>query len=322
MQTRMNKYYNTNQNSGEAPSRTKKYEQSYHRVSNLETLDDFDIRNNESIIGDNSAVINIDEINELLKKRSNRDDEKKILDSKEELPQVKLDETREYDINSVLKKAMDSKESNYIEDKYAKLNNTEFDILNKLNIKKEEKEETDVIPPKEELNTNDDIVNLMNTISLNEQEIAKAREKEELDPLNDLFSDLKGDDDNTKVMGTLTKDLEIAEAQEQTKETTKPIEEAIEKIKQDKEKAEEAEEALAEKNINKAEKMLSETNEFTGSQTFTKSDFDDFNDLKEDMRVTKILIKILIVILVVAALIGLFIFVDKFLNLGLLDLFK
>ena len=64
---------------------------------------------------------------------------------------------------------------------------------------------------------------------------------------------------------------------------------------------------------------LDKTNEntfLTTTNLFTESDFDDFNDLKEEVAGTKIVIKILIVIVILAFIVGLVFVLNKFLNLG------
>ena len=55
----------------------------------------------------------------------------------------------------------------------------------------------------------------------------------------------------------------------------------------------------------------------TNSLSFTQSDFDDFNDLKEDVESNKILLRILIIIFTIAAIVGIVLFLNSFLDLGL-----
>lgn len=56
---------------------------------------------------------------------------------------------------------------------------------------------------------------------------------------------------------------------------------------------------------------------YTNSLSFTQSDFDDFNDLKEEVASNKIIIRILIVLLTIGIIVGMIIFLNGFLNLGL-----
>ena len=55
----------------------------------------------------------------------------------------------------------------------------------------------------------------------------------------------------------------------------------------------------------------------TNSLSFTQSDFDDFNDLKEDVASNKIILRILIVLVAIAIIIGCVILLNNGLNLGL-----
>ena len=129
------------------------------------------------------------------------------------------------------------------------------------------------------------------------------------DPL-DILSDLKGDDDETKVLGAKDDFM---------KETTKeaPVIRGLDKLDLKEEK-----DLVSETKKTKAEKKdidLDKTNEntfLTTTNLFTESDFDDFNDLKEEVAGTKIVIKILIVIVILAFIIGVVFVLNKFLNLG------
>jgi len=128
--------------------------------------------------------------------------------------------------------------------------------------------------------TKEELLELINTITENELQ------KTKLDPL-DILTDLKGDDSNTIVMG----------AKEELKETTKPVPEQQEP------------EAKKEKEI--------DDSFYTNSLSFTQSDFDDFNDLKEEVESNKIITRILIIIIAIALIAGIIFFLNSFLNLGL-----
>jgi hypothetical protein len=162
---------------------------------------------------------------------------------------------------------------------------------------------------------------LINTITLKESAL-KDEEEGELDPL-DLLSDLRGDDDNTKVLGALSEETLIEEGvikeqdtqgidvddTEETELELKPIEISDEDI---------------ETKVNmllegKTEKEKTEELTKTGTDTlnFTQSDFDDFDDLKEDMDITKVIIRILIFLIIVAFVIGCIVLLNKLLGLGL-----
>ncbi len=364
MQSRMKKYYDNIDDIEEVvPSRAKRNKDLYKEVSNLE-IEEFDLHSNVSVLGDNTDNIDINDIKEILTEKyaENKKDKSfgKIED--EDLPEINLDETREYDINSLLSKAKENKEVNYEKERLMKLRDTQYnifkDIENMQNLEDKVPENNKVKRP-DKMTSESELFDLINTIT--SKELAKAAEdKDELDPL-DILSDLKGDDENTKVLGALTdteekedtletiiKDIKLDDEKEDTKE-----------IEETKEDLEEAEEALAEKNIAKAEAILEDerqekdkdtedekiketqnfsTNELgdimntrtleidksepsskteTNKFSFTQNDFDDFNDLREDMHVTKIVLKVLIVVIVLVFIIGCFLLLNKILDWGL-----
>jgi len=137
-------------------------------------------------------------------------DEKKEYDyqkiePQEEVSRISVDDTKEYDLTKVLEKAKDEKVETYEEIRAKKLRNTQYDILNNLNLDVKEDTEEKKIDPEENL------MNLINTITINE---AKKKEsvKEDIDPL-DILTDLKGED-NTQVYDSITSVTTITEVKE------------------------------------------------------------------------------------------------------------
>lgn len=324
-QSRMNKYYEENglDNVEEfRPSRSQKNKDLYKEVSSLE-LEDFDLNSNASVIGNNTDNISLDEIKEILDKKYHEKPRKRSFGDTDEisLPKINLDETREYDINSILEKAKEKKEVNYEEDRLKKIRNTQYDILKDLDIinnEEEIEEKKDIKPdqikhPENNKETEKKLLDLINTITAkelidNEKSLTLTGN---LDPL-DILSDLRGDDEATKVMGMLEKEIEEAEKEnERSKEAEKTLE-----IDAGDTEDEESVENTEEKEKTAENKKIE--NSFIGkTTTFTQSDFDDFDDLKEDMHITKIIIKLLVFVVVVLFIVGLVVFLNKYLNLGL-----
>jgi len=330
-QSRMGKYYNSNLSNEEEKSeprtsRIKKNQNLYREVSNLE-IDDFDLNSNVSILGDNSDNIDIGEIEDILKEKYHENTKNKGLGDTEEipLPKINLDETREYDINAILKKAKNKKEVNYEKERLQKVRNTQYDILKGLNISDEEEEveEPEPVqnknePEKASINSNDEkeLLDLIDTITAKEL-IKNESELEvsgDMDPL-DLLSDLRGNDENTKVMGIVSSDEEgendaAIELKGVNDEENVSI--SLEELEKASKKKEEKEEHKKESYTDK----IDET--FMGkTTTFSQDDFDDFKDLKDDMKVTKVIIRILIFILIIVFIIGCVIIANKYFNLGL-----
>ncbi len=346
--SRMDKYFDPSEqevdsNTGEfkiVSSRLQKNQELYKEVSNLD-IDDFDLNSNVSILGDNTENIDLNEIQEKLSEKYHEDRKDKGLGNKEDtpLPKINLDETREYDINSILAKAKEDKEVDYEEDRLKKLRNTQYDILNNLNIDNKETEDkkdySDVVASNRE-DEEKKLLDLIDTITA--KELIKEEENVEIDgemdPL-DLLSDLRGDDENTRVMAAVDLDEDYPDESETSisldellgnkeiqEEINKEPEEDIEEIEEIDEdtqeipskKDEEKKELEETKNNNIVDK---DDSFFTSSTKFSQSDFDDFKDLKDDMSFGKIVIRILIFLLVVAFIVGIVFLANNYLDLGL-----
>lgn len=340
-QSRMDKYYDSDidiDDSSVTTSRTKKNQELYKEVGTLD-LEDFDLNNNVSIIGESTESISLDEIQDILSEKYRDNNRSKSIGDTEEiaLPKINLDETREYDLNSILEKVKESKEVDYEEERLRKVRSSQYDILKDLDklTNEEEIDEEDlyademvstgeIIEPKEEIKVvaedakqEKELLDLIDTIVAKElisddtDEIAVTEDNNEevvgeLDPL-DILSDLRGDDD-TKVMGAIQIDEETEKtlgldtnefAIDEDEEETGELEYIPEDEDSVDKKIEETEEV---KVTQVTEDTLS--NSFaTGSLKITEEDFDDFDDLKEKGGFGKV-----IIILVVLALVAAFVF--------------
>ena len=282
MESRVNKY-----NDESVMSRAKKNESLYENVNDTE-IDSFDINSNSTILGNNNSTIDIDRLRDMLDKKYREEPHNRpIINNDDNLPkeEINLDETREYDINTILDKAKENKESDYDVERLKKLRNTQVDILNSLDIDNKMDDEHDnmmddkAIPSGE----GEKLLNLINTINITEA----TQRVNKLDPL-DLLSDLKGSDENTVVMGASDDDMV---------NTTTNI-------------------SVLPKSTANSDGQIDKSF-YTTSNMFTQSDFDDFNDLKEEVSSTKIIIKILIVVVVLAFIVGIVFLLNRILGWGL-----
>ena len=309
METRVNKY--SDETTG--MSRTKKNQNLYNEISELQ-MDTFDVNSNSSILSKDGRTIDIDRLKDMLDKRYREETKKKSLgeiDEDEKREEIKLAETREYDINEILSKAKENKQDDYEVERLKKLRNTQVDILNQLNIDALNKESNRVKAVSDD--EKDELKTLIDTINLTEETNSvkeNKKESEEMDPL-DLLNDLKGSDD-TKIEGV----------NDFTDEITKKIKEA------EKEEKEELKEEVKEESEEKEEKKKEETKEitktnkldksfYTNSTKFKTEDFEDFSDLKEELGATKIIIRILIVLIIIAFACGVVFLLNSILNWGL-----
>lgn len=306
MKTRMEKYYSEQEPS---LSRARKNADLYKEVNTSE-LEDFDLNSNVSILGDNTPNIDLEKIQEILDKKYREEPKRKTNINIEPLPieTLDLDETREYDINAILDKARESKEVDYEVDRLKKLRNTQYDILNNLDLEKEKEViDNDITTEQAKL------MDLINTITSKEManEINKKLEEEKdeepkaIDPL-DLFADLKGDNDATTTLGAIKEEL-----LEEAKKNSEVIDTKEYEMK------EEAIDVTAELKPIVEDKEKDEQFFTTNSLQFSQSDFDDFNDLKDDMKAAKLIIKILIILIVIAFVVGCVFLTNYLFNLGL-----
>ncbi len=266
METRIDKY-----NESRSMSRVAKNSDLYKEI-NDGALDNFSVRSNATVIGNQEKEIDVEQIKKILDKRYNSAPRRRSIriEPQEEVSRVSVDDTKEYDLTKVLEKAKDEKVETYEESRAKKLRNTQYDILNNLNLDGKEETEEKKIDPEENL------MNLINTITINE---AKKKEsaKEDIDPL-DILTDLKGED-NTQVYDSITSVTTITEVKEKEKEN-KDKEEVID-------------------------------NSFYTDNLFKKKDFEeDSNDFVDEEKLG-IGIKILIALVIIVFVVGLVLFIKS-----------
>ena len=226
---------------------------------------------------------------------------------------INLEETREYNLDMALNKARDNDDTDYKIERLKKLNDTNASILDGLNIK-DTSTSKEIERPSKVSSDSKKLIELIDTINLKEQEgydsILKSSDSDANINLEDedttgILDSLKGDNEETKVVGaaSLDKDsidLEDTKYEDIDLEDTKEEFDTTEVVNRD------------------------DTSEFTDSieltttQIFTKEDFDDFDDLKEATK-PKILVKILIFIIIIAVILGTIFVLDRVLDLGILS---
>lgn len=340
MQSRMDRYRDNNvdmelEDSSLYGSRIKKNQELYKEVGNLE-LHEFDLNSNASVIGDSNENIYIDEIQDILSEKYREDTRRKSFGDTEEisLPKINLDETREYDLNSVLEKVKETKETSYEDNRLRKIRGSQYDILKDLdkltNDEDIEDEDLDLYDNKSVDVTEDDgqddryikdkqsseeeLLGLINTIVSKEKKY-DSESSGDLDPL-DILSDLRGDED-TKVMGAIQMDEEEENTLGlSTSDITLDDEQKLEYIKED-EKDIKLSETTERLKVSEVDENTFSDSFMTASVKITEDDFDDFDDLKEKGGFGKFLIKFIIFLIIIAFIAGVIILANKFLNLGL-----
>lgn len=300
MKSRMEKY---NDPTYSTMSRTKRNSSIY---SNMD-MEDIKIKtgNNARVIADASKEIDMDKILKYINSMEEKKERVNITldDYKDnEISPIKK-ETKDYDINSVLSRARDNRNKDYSNEKYKKLDNSEYNILKNIKVEenKNEEEVNDI-----ELNTNEKtIVKLIDDLSK-----TKKMDKSE------LFGELMGDNENTVVLGAKDLEEEVNDLSNKIDEAKRPLEELTrdlmmenEKLKEmiSENKKEDTDDKVSIKQIKIEEEPEEKRNEvdksfFTNSLTFSKKDFeetDDFLDEEEGSSFyTKFAIFMIIIVLI------------------------
>ena len=323
MNSRMEKY-------GDEPienmSRSARNRKIYSSID-FDDISSIRTNNNVSVISDAEKEIDIEKI----KKYINSINEEKIEKRKRislELPQeeheeITKEEERDYDINSVLERARDKRTADYEVDRHRKLNSTQYDILKNIKIKDDTEHEIDTTDKTDDLNTQEKtIVDLIQTISINSK-----------NSKDDLLQDLISNNENTVVMAPINEDTN----KEALKEELENMTQDLERIKQplndltqdlilEKEKLKDLsmltdkidEEENEEENDSNTTTSQIEKSFFTNSTSFSKKDFEGFEDLEKDMKKSSAFTKIAIFLIILMLLGTIFIILNYVLDLKIL----
>lgn len=275
METRIDKF-----NESKSMSRVAKNSSLYREINDSE-LDNFNVRSNATVIGNQDKEIDVEQIKKILDKRYNSAPRRRSIriEPQEEVSRISVDDTKEYDLTKVLEKAKDEKVETYEENRAKKLRNTQYDILNNLNLDASEEE----VKEEKKIDPEENLMNLINTITINEAKKQESK-KDDVDPL-DILTDLKGEDD-TQVYDSITTVTKITEIKEKEKE----------KIDNNKDN-------------NKDNNTID--NSFYTDNLFKKKDFEeDSNDFVDEDKLG-IGIKILIALVIMVFVVGLVLFIKS-----------
>ena len=296
MDSRVEKYQDK---SLEIGSRTARNTELYKEINKTE-LDSFEVKSNATVIGNNRSNIDVEKIKNILDTHYKDTPARRgiKIETEESSAETKpFFETKEYDINVIIDKAKEDKVENYEEERSKKLRNTQFDILNNLNIDpndyiedyEEESKKVKIQEPSHTTSNVKELEKLINTITINEKSDTKKKttkkesstdankiipldKKSNSDPL-DIFEDLKGDGTTAVLEGLQEKTQKIIQKMEDT--------------------------------------TSFEDSFFTKENDFKKSDFEDYREIEEEK--TGPIIKIAIIILLIVFIIGVVILVKSLL---------
>jgi len=285
MNSRVEKY-RYEEETTEVPSRVAKNQALYNDFS-ISDFSKLKPNDNIKVIETGSNKIDLDKIKKYIESNNELEVQSRSVVVKEDindLPQKNVfEEEKIYDINSVLELAKEKKESYYEDEKHKKLRDTQYDILSKIKLynedEPEEKEE------KIELNTDEKtLVDLINTVT---------KKKE------DLLDELKKGSENTIVTAPIKEETNDEIVTSAIKET---------QTKEDK---------LDLKEINETNNEMKAFDKsfYTNSMSFSKEDFEGFEELEKNVKKNNILVKVGISILVLLALATIFVVLKYVLNI-------
>lgn len=273
MNSRLDRYSELNENE-KLPSRTAKNQKIYKDLNDFE-FSSVRTNSNVKVLDESPREINIEKIKKYIISLNDDIPRRKVNILQEE-PTQSFEEPKEvenkvYDINSVLEKAKQGREQDYEQNRYKKLRDTQYDILSKIKIyDKEEKPQFE-----EEFNTDErTLIDLINTVTI-------QKEKES------LLSELEGSDD-TKVTSHIDEESKSSELKRE-------IENQIQTKKEEKDL--EDTNTTKDIQINKIDKSF-----YTNSMSFSKNDFEVFEELEKAVKKNSNLVKIGILFLIILGL--------------------
>ena len=273
---------------------------------------------NVKVLESSGKTINIDKIRKYLEEENKEPlttkRAKLEVENKETSSDIKLDETKEYDLSAVLEKAKRNREIDYQNERYKKLKNDEYDILNKL--KEYELEYTSEEDDEErDLNTGErTLVDLINTV---------AKPGEEVDLLSSLTQGETGEItlpiDEEKTKGTLKEEILSSTPKKGMFDEitiTKVDTTALKEAKKEEEKEEELNKT---KELSNLKQKTSEYDKsfFTSSMTFSKADFEGFEELEKSVKKNSALSKIVLGFIVLFVVVSLVLIINYVFKLGL-----
>lgn len=318
MSSRMDKYED---NVNSDMSRTSRNKDVYNSLD-MNDLSRIKTNNNVSIISDAEKEIDLEKIKKYVYS-INEDTEEKRKRVSLELPEdeeqkIETQEEKDYDINSVLERARDKRESDYESERHRKINNTEYDILKSIKIEteKQQNKDDDITGPIEELNTEEKtIVDLIQTIA----QSSKNSKKEE------IFKDLMGDEDNTVIMAPIDDEIkndnirkELENLTAELSDIKQPLSDLAEDLLLEKErlKSQANEQDISEEESPKISNI--DKSFFTNSLTFSKNDFEGFEDLEKNVKKSNLFTKIAIALIILILLATIFVILNYVLDLNIL----
>ena len=297
MQSRMDKY---NSDVTQVRTRTQRNKNLYEDVRNS-SLTDFDVNSNVAVIDDQSDVIDVNRIKNMLDRRYRESAPKrKSIEipsyDDEPITEEPLMDTKEYDINAVIAKAKQGKSYDYNKVRNQKILETQMNILEGLNLELKKVDEVKSASRKAE---EENLMELINTITKIELENKNKYNKEDSAALDllDLDDDSAYESDEIEI----TPEEPITSQEENIEQTEVTMQTEIE---------------IPEEDDNESDDRENHIEETLKTLNIDLSTYDDFKDISKHDTGT-IVLKIIIFVIIIALVIGGVYIVDNILELGL-----
>ena len=220
MQSRMEKY----NNQGTFTSRIEKNKALYEEVKNS-SINDFNVDDNTTVLDNNSSRIDAGNLRNLLDSDyiDNTPKRRSIVIENNVGEEEKIQDTKEYDINVILKKAKEGKDINYNKERLKSVRQTQYEILNNLDLTKQT--EPDDYHKKKKVDE-DNLMELINTITALELKNRTQKKDDEVSQALDLFDDLNEEveEEPIKAKELQEKVVEKHEEKQVEKETIPKVE--------------------------------------------------------------------------------------------------
>lgn len=284
MSSRMDRYNNEVEEnvSSRVNKNTSLYEDikrsSFTRVSNNDNI---------RVIESSGKTIDINKIKKYILENKEEPRVRKIITVPEEKVETNNvpEEKKVYDINSVLEKARKSRELDYENERHKKISEQGYNVLNKL--KEYEKEEESY--EEDELNTEErTLVDLINTVTVHKGEVNLLEELMRTDKDEEVTSPIKEEQEKSSIL----KEIQSKKLEEEKEKTQELV-----NLKQ---------------KINDIDKSF-----YTNSMSFSKEDFEGFEELEKSVKKSGRFATIGIVLLCLASLATLVVIANYIFELGL-----
>ena len=284
MSSRMDRYNNEVEEnvSSRVNKNTSLYEDikrsSFTRVSNNDNI---------RVIESSWKTIDINKIKKYILENKEEPRVRKIITVPEEKVETNNvpEEKKVYDINSVLEKARKSRELDYENERHKKISEQGYNVLNKL--KEYEKEEESY--EEDELNTEErTLVDLINTVTVHKGEVNLLEELMSTDKDEEVTSPIKEEQEKSSIL----KEIHSKKLEEEKEKTQELV-----NLKQ---------------KINDIDKSF-----YTNSMSFSKEDFEGFEELEKSVKKSGRFATIGIVLLCLASLATLVVIANYIFELGL-----